>query len=50
MELRLKEAAKLGFKRAIIPASHGTLAAGMEVVPVSRVVDAITAALVGSKS
>ncbi|MBD1853882.1 DNA repair protein RadA [Leptolyngbya sp. FACHB-711] len=50
MEPRLKEAAKLGFKRAIIPSSHGISIPGMEIVSVSRVVDAITAALVGSKS
>ncbi|WP_088890443.1 DNA repair protein RadA [Leptolyngbya ohadii] len=50
MELRLKEAAKLGFKRAIIPSVHGISVAGMEIISVSRVVDAITAALVGSKS
>ena len=46
MELRLKEAAKLGFKRAIVPASqaeHPGL--GLDIIPVARVVDAITVAL-----
>ncbi|WP_346291310.1 DNA repair protein RadA [Sphaerothrix gracilis] len=44
MELRLKEAAKLGFKRAIVPKGQG-LKSTLEVMPVARVVDAITAAL-----
>ncbi|MDG2616198.1 DNA repair protein RadA [Thermoleptolyngbya sichuanensis XZ-Cy5] len=46
MELRLKEAAKLGFKRAIVPASqaeHPGL--GLDIIPVARVVDAIAVAL-----
>ncbi len=48
LELRLKEAAKLGFKRAILPASQAeTAAAGLEIIPVSRVIDAITLGLVG---
>ncbi|RMF65974.1 MAG: DNA repair protein RadA, partial [Cyanobacteria bacterium J069] len=51
MELRLKEAAKLGFKRAIVPASqaeHPGL--GLDIIPVARVVDAIAVALMsGSK-
>jgi DNA repair protein RadA/Sms len=49
MELRLKEAAKLGFKRAIVPASqaeHPRL--GLDIIPVARVVDAITVALTSS--
>ncbi|MGV0027057.1 DNA repair protein RadA [Phormidesmis priestleyi] len=46
MELRLKEAAKLGFKRAIVPkGTYGDV--GMEVIPVSRVVDAMAVALAG---
>jgi DNA repair protein RadA/Sms len=45
MELRLKEAAKLGFKRAIVPHTQATSNVGLEMVPVARVVDAITAAL-----
>ncbi|MBP0020780.1 MAG: DNA repair protein RadA [Cyanobacteria bacterium SBLK] len=46
MELRLKEAAKLGFKRAIVP--HGQAYAddlGLEVIPVNKVIDAIVAAI-----
>ncbi|MBD2092753.1 DNA repair protein RadA [Microcoleus sp. FACHB-1515] len=45
MELRLKEAAKLGFKKAIVPASQTYADVGMEIIPVARVVDAIGAAL-----
>jgi DNA repair protein RadA/Sms len=46
MELRLKEAAKLGFKRAIVPKGHQTFPdVGLEIVPVARVIDAIVAAL-----
>jgi DNA repair protein RadA/Sms len=49
MELRLKEAAKLGFKQAIIPRSGSSNyeKLGIEIFPVSRVVDAITIALAG---
>jgi DNA repair protein RadA/Sms len=49
MELRLKEAAKLGFQRAIVPkgASYGEV--GMEVIPVARVLDAIGVALGGGR-
>ncbi len=47
MELRLKEAAKLGFKRAIIPKGQTLPDLGLEVVPVARVLDAIIAALPG---
>lgn len=47
MELRLKEAAKLGFKRAIVPKGTNYSEAGMEVIPVSRVVDAMAVALAG---
>jgi DNA repair protein RadA/Sms len=50
LELRLKEAVKLGFKRAIVPASQSVTVSGMEIIPVSRVVDAITTALVAGKS
>ena len=50
MELRLKEAAKLGFKRAIVPKGSYSNVPGMEVIPVSRVVDAMAIALAGSKS
>ena len=50
MELRLKEAAKLGFKRAIVPKGSYSEVPGMEVIPVSRVVDAMAIAMAGSKS
>jgi DNA repair protein RadA/Sms len=49
MELRLKEAAKLGFKRAIIPKGSPCPDLGLELIPVSRVADAIVAAL-GTRS
>lgn len=45
MELRLKEAAKLGFKRAIIPKGQPATDTGLEIIPVARVVDAIGIAL-----
>lgn len=45
MELRLKEAAKLGFKQAIIPKGQTFANVGLEVIPVGRVVDAIAIAL-----
>ncbi len=46
LELRLKEAAKLGFRRAIIPQGQ-TLPSdlGLELIPVSKALDAIVAAL-----
>jgi len=47
MELRLKEAAKLGFKRAIVPKGQMLPDLDIEVIPVSRVLDAIIAALPG---
>lgn len=46
MELRLKEAAKLGFKRAIVPKGQvfpDDL--GLEVIPVGKVIDAIMKAI-----
>lgn len=46
MELRLKEAAKLGFKKAIIP--KGQIFPddlGLEIIPVGKVIDAIVAAI-----
>lgn len=46
LELRLKEAAKLGFKRAIVPAGQVVGSTGLEIIPVARVVDAITTALI----
>lgn len=45
LELRLKEAAKLGFKRAIIPKGQVLTDAGLDLIPVTRVADAIVAAL-----
>ena len=48
MELRLKEAAKLGFKRALVPKGQKRGDIGMEVIEVGRVVDAIATALANS--
>ncbi|MBE9155330.1 DNA repair protein RadA [Nodosilinea sp. LEGE 06152] len=48
LELRLKEAAKLGFKRAIVPKGQSVKVDGLEIVAVSRVVDAIAHALKGN--
>jgi len=46
LELRLKEAAKLGFKRAIVPKGHQSFPdLGLEIIQVGRVIDAIVAAL-----
>ncbi|MFB2882320.1 DNA repair protein RadA [Floridanema aerugineum] len=45
MELRLKEAAKLGFQRAIVPKGQKFSDYGLEIVPVSKVIDAIVAAI-----
>jgi DNA repair protein RadA/Sms len=45
MELRLKEAAKLGFKRAIVPKGQTFPEIGLEIVPVAKVIDAIVAAI-----
>ncbi len=45
MEIRLKEAAKLGFRRAIVPKGQDYSAIGLEIVPVSRLLEAITAVL-----
>jgi DNA repair protein RadA/Sms len=45
LELRLKEAVKLGFKRAIVPKGQGLQLKGLEIVEVTRVVDAIAQAL-----
>lgn len=47
LELRLKEAAKLGFKRAIVPTSQVISGMELEIIPVARVVDAIAIGLVG---
>lgn len=45
MELRLKEAAKLGFKRAIVPKGQKFPDLGLEIIPVAKVIDAIVAAI-----
>ncbi|MBU7581611.1 MAG: DNA repair protein RadA [Nostoc sp. TH1S01] len=45
MELRLKEAAKLGFKRAIVPKGTKFPDLNLEILPVSKVIDAIIAAI-----
>jgi DNA repair protein RadA/Sms len=45
LELRLKEASKLGFKRAIVPKGQAVKIDGLEVTEVARVVDAIAQAL-----
>ena len=45
LELRLREAAKLGFKRAIIPNGQATPDLGMQIIPVSKVSEAILAAI-----
>ncbi|MEO0458470.1 MAG: DNA repair protein RadA, partial [Cyanobacteria bacterium P01_A01_bin.114] len=50
MELRLKEAAKLGFKRALIPKGQRVKGVSMAITEVSRVVDAIASALGGQSS
>jgi DNA repair protein RadA/Sms len=50
MELRLKEAEKLGFKRAIVPKGCTYTSPHLEIIPVARVVDAIAIALIAAKS
>ncbi|MEL7036849.1 MAG: DNA repair protein RadA [Cyanobacteria bacterium J06592_8] len=45
LELRLREAAKLGFKRAIIPKGQNPADLGMEIIPVGKVLDAIIASI-----
>lgn len=45
MELRLKEAAKLGFKRAIVPKGHNLPNVNIEIMEVAKVIDAIIAAI-----
>jgi DNA repair protein RadA/Sms len=45
--LRLKEAVKLGFKKAIVPKGQNVKVEGLTIVEVSRVVDAIAHALKG---
>jgi len=51
MELRLKEAAKLGFKKAIVPKGQSFPSdLGLEIIPISKVIDAIIAAIPSEKS
>ncbi|WP_036478365.1 DNA repair protein RadA [Myxosarcina sp. GI1] len=51
MELRLKEAAKLGFRRAIVPKGQSLPDdIGLEIVAISRVIDAIIAAIPSERS
>lgn len=51
MELRLKEAAKLGFKRAIVPKGQSLPDdIGLEVIYISKVIDAIIAAIPSEKN
>ena len=45
LELRLREAAKLGFKRAIIPKGQQPPDLGMRILPIAKVIDAIIAAI-----
>jgi DNA repair protein RadA/Sms len=45
MELRLKEAAKLGFKKAIVPKGQTFPDLGLEIIHVAKVIDAIVAAI-----
>ncbi|MGL5062120.1 MAG: DNA repair protein RadA, partial [Microcoleus sp.] len=45
LELRLREAAKLGFKRAIVPRNQPVPELGMQILPVAKVIDAIIAAI-----
>lgn len=46
MEHRIKEAAKLGFKRAIVPKGQAFADdLGLEIIPVAKVIDAIVAAI-----
>ena len=47
MELRLKEAAKLGFTRAIVPKGQSVKGLGLKIAEVSRVVDAMAQAMAG---
>jgi DNA repair protein RadA/Sms len=46
LELRLKEAVKLGFKRAIVPKGPTIpQVPGLEIIPVAKLIEAIVAAL-----
>ncbi|MEN9249309.1 MAG: DNA repair protein RadA [Gloeomargarita sp. GXS_bins_116] len=50
METRLKEAVKLGFQRAIVPPMELEPVAGLQLVPVNRLLPAVLAALPGETS
>jgi DNA repair protein RadA/Sms len=50
LELRLKEAAKLGFKRALVPSTQAVSIPDLEIIPVARVMDALSTALMGSQA
>ena len=50
LELRLREAAKLGFRRAIIPKGQMPPDLGLEIIPVPKVLDAIIEAIPGQPS
>lgn len=46
LELRLREAEKLGFRRAIVPKGHPPLGdLGLEIIPVGRLLDALVAVI-----
>ena len=47
LELRLREAAKLGFRRAIVPKRQMPGDLGLEIIPVAKVLDAIVEAIPG---
>ena len=47
LELRLREAAKLGFRRAIVPKSQTPEDLGLEIISVAKVLDAIIEAIPG---
>ncbi|MGA7954633.1 MAG: DNA repair protein RadA [Gloeobacterales cyanobacterium] len=48
VELRLKEAAKLGFTRAVVPRGYGGPSFGMQLTPVSKLLEALIVALPGA--
>ncbi|NER39598.1 MAG: DNA repair protein RadA [Oscillatoria sp. SIO1A7] len=50
LELRLREAAKLGFRRAIVPKRQMPGDLGLEIIPVAKVLDAIVEAIPGPQA
>jgi DNA repair protein RadA/Sms len=46
--LRLKEAAKLGFTRAVVPKGYGGPSFGMQLTPVTKLLEALIVALPGA--